>query len=293
MICSLFNHKPFYVQALHLMNKMSLNMPFKEDETALNFFKETFRDFFIEEMAILPPEDPESEMSSDEEQPKNPLPSVLKRKHTLPKTRKRPAAVLSTAILPKSKKTKENIDQVEVFDVVTPVEAKKISLVVSQDALRKPSEEPEVVGEIGKFQKEEQPIEEKQIAEQPEQPSISKQELLKNRISYSDMKILPVFKNYHPGQPSMRLYIKNLAKTVTEQDLNRVYKRYVEHITEDEQIGFDIRLMQEGRMKGQAFVTFPSVSVAQTALNETNGYLLKEKPMVVQFARAATNNPIE
>ncbi|XP_064073465.1 RNA-binding region-containing protein 3-like [Vanessa tameamea] len=295
IIYELFIHKPFYTQTLHLMNKMSLSTPFKENDTAVKFFKENFRDYFIDEMSILPPEEPsepESEISSGDDIPKQLLPSVAKRKHTLPKTRKRPAAVLSTALLPKQKTVKLN--QEEVFDVVNPVtETKKISLVVSQDALQKQADEPEVVGELGKFQKENQPADIQQIAEEPEQPTITRQELLANRISYSDMKILPVFKNYHPGEPSMRLYIKNLAKTVSEQDVKRIYKRYVEHIPEEEQLGFDVRVMQEGRMKGQAFVTFPSVKIAEEALNETNGYLLREKPMVVQFARAATKKTIE
>lgn len=46
--------------------------------------------------------------------------------------------------------------------------------------------------------------------------------------------------------------------------------------------------MQEGRMKGQAFITMPSVQNASQALEETNGYILKDKPMVVQYARSAT-----
>ncbi len=50
---------------------------------------------------------------------------------------------------------------------------------------------------------------------------------------------------------------------------------------------FDIRLMQEGRMKGQAFVTLQNVKQAELALKETNGYIIKNKPMVVQFARSA------
>ncbi|XP_045767027.1 RNA-binding region-containing protein 3-like [Maniola jurtina] len=290
IVHALFTNKPFYTQTLHLMNKMALDTPFQETNAALEFFKETFREYFSYEMPVLPPSESESEISSDEtcEKQKQPLPLVLKRKHTLPKTRKRPAAVLSTATLPKPKKPHVIIGQEEVFDVVTPVvESKKISLVVSQDALAKQTEEPKVIGELGKFQREEQQSDEVVETSEPEKPTITRKELLKNRISYSDMKILPVFKNYHPGEPSMRLYIKNLAKNVTEQDVKRIYKRYVEHIPEDELIGFDVRVMQEGRMKGQGFVTFPSVRIAENALNETNGYLLKEKPMVVQFARAA------
>lgn len=40
-------------------------------------------------------------------------------------------------------------------------------------------------------------------------------------------------------------------------------------------------------MKGQAFVTLQNMEQAQKALQETNGYILKDKPMVVQFARSA------
>lgn len=44
---------------------------------------------------------------------------------------------------------------------------------------------------------------------------------------------------------------------------------------------FDIVLMKEGRMKGQAFVGLPSVQSAEKALQETNGYVLYDKPLVV------------
>ncbi|XP_061714784.1 RNA-binding region-containing protein 3 [Cydia pomonella] len=294
IIHALVSHKPLYVQTLHLMNKMCLQTPFNENNKAMDYFKETFREFFLDQIMEIPvpdlPAEPESELeselSSDEtEHEKHHQPAVTKRKHTLPVTRKRPAAVLKTAVLPKVKKTV--VSQEEVFEMVTVQEPKKISLVVHQDALQKPSEETEVVGELGKFQKEDEPVQEEPPTEEPDLPTITKNELLRNRISRSDMKVMKVFKNYHPGQPSMRLYIKNLAKSVTEQELKRIYRRYIEGVSEEEQIGFDVRVMQEGRMKGQAFVTFPFERMAEKALNETNGYMLKEKPMVVQFARAA------
>lgn len=44
---------------------------------------------------------------------------------------------------------------------------------------------------------------------------------------------------------------------------------------------FDIVLMREGRMKGQAFVGLPSEQSAEKALRETNGYVLYDKPLVV------------
>lgn len=44
---------------------------------------------------------------------------------------------------------------------------------------------------------------------------------------------------------------------------------------------FDIVLMKEGRMKGQAFVGLPSEKSAEKALRDTNGYVLFDKPLVV------------
>lgn len=115
---------------------------------------------------------------------------------------------------------------------------------------------------------------------------ISTEELASNQIPHKDLSVLPVFKNYHPGAPTCRLYIKNCAKTVVKEDLEFIYNRYRLPVG-DTPSQFDIRLMQEGRMKGQAFVTLESVEVAQKALKETNGYILKTKPLVVVFARSA------
>lgn len=295
IIYSLIQHKPFYTQTVHLMNKMSLNSPFQDNENALQMFKNMFRNLFLDEFAIpVPVSEPESEISSDElninEQNKK-IPIIVKRKHTLPKTRKRAATVLSTAAI---KTTTKKQKQEEVFDEATIEEPKKISVNVSQDVLEKQTaSDADVVGTIGKYQKEEESQDDtQQLNVEPDKPTITKKELLQNRISYSDMKILSVFKNYHPGPPSMRLYIKNLAKTVTDQDIKRIYRRYIDE-SEKDATGFDVRVMQEGRMKGQGFVTFPSVSTAEVALNETNGYILKDKPMVVQFARVANKKPIQ
>ena len=44
---------------------------------------------------------------------------------------------------------------------------------------------------------------------------------------------------------------------------------------------FDIRLMKEGRMKGQGFIIFPTEEAAEKALHDTNGYVLNGKPMAV------------
>lgn len=118
---------------------------------------------------------------------------------------------------------------------------------------------------------------------------ITTEELASNRISINDQRILPVFKNYHAGKPTNRLYIKNLAKQVEANDLHYIYKKYVISGLKNAEYEYNVRLMQEGRMKGQAFVTLQNTAQAQLALQETNGYILKEKPMVVQYAKVSSS----
>ncbi|XP_034241735.1 RNA-binding region-containing protein 3 [Thrips palmi] len=121
---------------------------------------------------------------------------------------------------------------------------------------------------------------------------ITAEELASNRIPTKDLQILPVFKNYSPGAPSCRLYVKNVSKHAVARDLHFIYRRFLKSSLDDDDEAnlnmFDVRLMTEGRMKGQAFITLPSVKLAQEALTETNGYILKDRPLVVQFARSAT-----
>ncbi|KAF7394986.1 hypothetical protein HZH66_008160 [Vespula vulgaris] len=131
---------------------------------------------------------------------------------------------------------------------------------------------------------------EKSTEQSPEKPEfITTEELASNRISINDQRLLPVFKNYHAGKPTNRLYIKNLAKHVEVNDLHYIYKKYVIPGLPNTEHEYNVRLMQEGRMKGQAFVTLQNTVQAQLALQETNGYILKEKPMVVQYAKVSNS----
>ncbi|KAM6900370.1 RNA-binding region-containing protein 3 [Xenentodon cancila] len=120
---------------------------------------------------------------------------------------------------------------------------------------------------------------------------ISRKELEKGRLSKDEMKRMSVFKNYEAGEPTCRLYVKNIAKPVEEKDLKYIYTRYIDPSSEAEKNMFDIVLMKEGRMKGQAFVGLPSEQSAEKALRETNGFVLYDKPLVVQFARSARPKP--
>ena len=53
-------------------------------------------------------------------------------------------------------------------------------------------------------------------------------------LLFLEMNILPVFRNYSPGNPSSRLYVKNLSKTVKENDLKYIFGRYVLWTSEEE-----------------------------------------------------------
>ena len=92
------------------------------------------------------------------------------------------------------------------------------------------------------------------------------------------MKEYSVFRRYNEGDPSCRLYIKNLAKQVSEEDIHWLFGRYVNWDDDNEKNRFDIRLMKEGRMKGQAFVAYSSEEAASSALKDTNGFILRRNP---------------
>lgn len=124
------------------------------------------------------------------------------------------------------------------------------------------------------------------IDQLPALPLIPLDEIIKNRFNEDQLRLIDngrLYRNYERGQPSRRLYVKNIdTKHVDERVLHSIYDRYRRNSPE-----IDIRLMREGKMKGQAFVTFESEDLALNALNDTNGFILHEKPLIVQFARTA------
>ncbi|XP_001606002.2 RNA-binding region-containing protein 3 [Nasonia vitripennis] len=315
---------PLYTQVLHLMNKMNIPPPFEGLDEEFPSVKaaydvENYQDLFgfrsgptldtsngdaepepkaTEEAVEEEDTDEESEIESDKESG-NPMEVLIPVKRKMPpkkKIRKFPKLLQPTSAVPStSKKFKPK----EVFDlrhgnpldrktlVVKPVEptsklSKKVVEVSTQPDITVVPSEVEGFGLILPSNKNEQEEAEK---EEPKEDFITTEQLHDNRISANDRDVLPVFKNYHPGKPSCRLYIKNLAKQVEESDLHFIYRRYVLPKSKNEESEYNVRLMQEGRMKGQAFVTLPNIAQAQLALEETNGYILKDKPMVVQFAK--------
>ncbi|KUF82299.1 RNA-binding protein 40 [Phytophthora nicotianae] len=86
-------------------------------------------------------------------------------------------------------------------------------------------------------------------------------------------------KKYQVGEPSNSLYVKNLAKTVDLADLFAVFGAI---LPPESGLGaLNIRHFTEGRMKCQAFVTYPTVDLASSALLRVHGVVLKDKPLIV------------
>lgn len=312
----------FYVQVLHLMNKMNLPAPFGL-LTCTPPVPNGVQPPLPPDL-VTPPEpkqdvegstSEESEIESEGELEKKDALAGTKRRHKNTKKSRRKKLKLQlqmdaqmqaiVGIMPKSN---VGVQQpTDVFDQKEQqVAPKKIEFKITTDSTNiLPESDKEAsktvnavtelntveVGGFGKIQPEQKPKEstnnKNDDMELGKQVFISNDELMEGRLPENDLKELAVFKNYEPGEATTRLYIKNLAKHVTEKDLHYVFGNYVDWENENEKIMYYIRLMKEGRMKGQAFVQLPNEGKAKAALTDSNGFLLHGKPMVVQFARSA------
>uniref|UniRef100_A0ABM5EVN3 RNA-binding protein 41 n=1 Tax=Pogona vitticeps TaxID=103695 RepID=A0ABM5EVN3_9SAUR len=112
---------------------------------------------------------------------------------------------------------------------------------------------------------------------------VPEEEIVRNRLSVDEIRRMPRFSSYAPGEPSEVLYLKNLSRHVTVRDLLSLFARF------QERDGPPIRFrLLSGRMRGQAFVTFPSISTAEAALQLANGFSLLGRPLVIEFGRKKT-----
>nr|XP_034963715.1 RNA-binding protein 41 [Zootoca vivipara] len=113
---------------------------------------------------------------------------------------------------------------------------------------------------------------------------IPEEEIRRNRLSEEEIRQIPRFSSYSPGEPSEVLYLKNLSRRVNMKELLSLFARF------QEEGGPEIQFrLLSGRMRGQAFLTFPSISTAQAALQLTNGFILLGKPVVIEYGRKKTS----
>ncbi|KAJ9179937.1 hypothetical protein P3X46_008247 [Hevea brasiliensis] len=275
----------FYTQVLHLMNKMNIPAPFRMALPTPPL-----------PPSVPPPKSPppppptatanphladlsssESEMESDEEVDDKASPVETPGAVKSRRKRARKEAIVGPAVdkdvaheavgvkpsslVPKEIpviKKKNPVLQIKIAPKVTPNEQK-------DDSIMKESEEPENDGLDHK-------------------PYATPEEIESNKLAPEEILSLPKFKNYTVGNPTSVLYIKNLSKDMVPDDFFYIFGSLFGS-NDAAKIGLNVKLMQEGRMRGQAFVTFPSVELAHQALNLVNGYVFKGKPMIIQFGR--------
>ena len=304
----------FYTQVLHLMNKMNLPPPFGAPTPTppvagdrINMHDACTDTVDLHDFASSD----ESELESDADTQKHEIYKILdvngqplqkrKRLRTTAKSNQEKLNLHPTG------NTKGNNLQ-SAFECVSSSKRVEFKLATSiKDVIEKrttPAVSYNVFDERGEFgriepvkkdvsndvqmdvEEEEEEEEDNESSDEESTDFVSAIRLKENRIPPNEILLMAQFKKYAPGDKTNRLYVKNLAKQVTEEDLKFIFKRFLRHCSDDEKTSLEIRLMQEGRMKGQAFITLPSEDIAERALRATHGYILHEKPMVIQFGRA-------
>ena len=102
------------------------------------------------------------------------------------------------------------------------------------------------------------------------------------RLSLTEIRQIPRFSCYSPGIPSNKLFIKNLHRNVSINELASLFIKF--------QSGPKIKFrLLSGRMKGQAFVEFNSTETATEALHYATGYILKGNPVIAVYASNGSN----
>ena len=106
------------------------------------------------------------------------------------------------------------------------------------------------------------------------------------RINSTDYELFPIFKNYNEGLPNNKIYVKNLSKSVNLDDLYNLFAKFV--IPYNASSLCDIRFFERGKLRRQAFVSYDNSLIAANACRNTNGVMLKGKPLLVVFAHLNT-----
>jgi len=95
---------------------------------------------------------------------------------------------------------------------------------------------------------------------------------------WTEIRKIPRFEAWSAGEPSAKLFLKNLSSKVTEVDLRFIFNRYSKTPTGED---VQVNLMTKGKMHGQAFVTLPDRDTATRALDQVLGYVLHDRPIIM------------
>ncbi|CAG5129392.1 unnamed protein product [Candidula unifasciata] len=109
---------------------------------------------------------------------------------------------------------------------------------------------------------------------------IPEDEIARNKLSLEDIRAIDKFHNYTEGQPNEVIYVKNLPNKITEEDLIALFGAF-----QSEGKPRIVFKLLSGRMKGQAFITFPDTATATRAVQVVNGYKLQGRPVILSFGK--------
>lgn len=219
---ALLRHQMFYIQVLHLMNKLNLMPPFEKPYLNSSEFDHIYSESEYESES-------EGQLASHEH-----IVNIFKHKK-----RKLKVGLLNL------KKRKLNIERLtkpiekksikkdDIFET-TQINSKGIKIQIecqdlnhsSFDSNQECQASTHGFGLIQSFKHSD--TEEKCIEEDVIIDFIDQEELKAGLVEKQEWPKYSVLKNYSPGTPSSRLYIKNLAKSVKAEDLKRIFGRYVD-----------------------------------------------------------------
>ena len=103
------------------------------------------------------------------------------------------------------------------------------------------------------------------------------------RLSIAEIKQISRFSSYTPGTPSIKLFVKNLHKNVTLNQLTSLFIKFQKIPGPP----IKIRLLS-GKMKGQAFVEFDCIETATQALYYVTGYILLGRSVIAVYSQTKT-----
>ncbi|KAH9265564.1 hypothetical protein BASA84_001568 [Batrachochytrium salamandrivorans] len=126
----------------------------------------------------------------------------------------------------------------------------------------------------------------KDVQTQSGDPVSDKSTHSSTKIPLSELVGLPAYKNYSRGNRSCTLFIKNINyKKVSESLIMNLFSSIIPNRAENSKSIISVRLMKEGRMKGQAFIKYENPQLAEAALDSFHGYIVEGKPMIIQFGK--------
>ncbi|KAL7749881.1 RNA-binding region-containing protein 3 [Sorochytrium milnesiophthora] len=259
-----------YVQVLHLMNKMNLDPPFDEtwDINTTDMYG------MLVDALGLPPDyfrrrrrrRGQDMLATDESELESELESDSEDKETAPPPAKKQRQMPPALLKPRQRKLPTPIHHLDQLHIAFQRSTDKQP---SENAVDAPAAVAEAPADVAAWRAQ----------------CISDSDLVLGRATDEELGAVSAYKNYLRGEPSRTVYVKNLARKATAEDLVRLFGRYFDSAAELESVG-DVRVL-EGRMKGQAFVKMKSVQDAERAIDELLGYKLHGKPAILMFGKQA------